>query len=243
MVKQYPHLMERYPDYHSASVLGKIYDEVKSQESEADPSISKWLISLISLFPLTTEMVTNFLLFSTLFFFLLLSEIVPLQCFTEVAVSEDYKRRWTSLYQEYLRESSKLCKLEDKAERNINFHELYQEYKWVSILLPNGRHLKFKGCPKSRQVFFSCGILQVLYKVEEFEYSLRERFDLFNEACAVYQVVYEHATSCNQVSKCGFAWKVAGRALCQLYTLKHSGDTMLCSFSILEGAFKKNHRT
>jgi len=120
MVKQYPHLMERYPDYHSASVLGKIYDEVKSQESEADPSI----------------------------------KIVPLQCFTEVAVSEDYKRRWTSLYQEYLRESSKLCKLEDKAERNINFHELYQEYKWVSILLPNGRHLKFKGCPKSRQVFF-----------------------------------------------------------------------------------------
>jgi len=97
MVKQYPHLMERYPDYHSASVLGKIYDEVKSQESEADPSI----------------------------------KIVPLQCFTEVAVSEDYKRRWTSLYQEYLRESSKLCKLEDKAERNINFHELYQEYKWV----------------------------------------------------------------------------------------------------------------
>ena len=157
MVKQYPHLMERYPDYHSASVLGKIYDEVKSQESEADPSISKWLISLISLFPLTTEMVTNFLLFSTLFFFLLLSEIVPLQCFTEVAVSEDYKRRWTSLYQEYLRESSKLCKLEDKAERNINFHELYQEYKWVSILLPNGRHLKFKGCPKSRQVFFLAG--------------------------------------------------------------------------------------
>ena len=69
MVKQYPHLMERYPDYHSAPVLGKIYDEVKSQESEADPSISKWLISLISLFPLTTEMVTNFLLFSMLFFF------------------------------------------------------------------------------------------------------------------------------------------------------------------------------
>ena len=56
MVKQYPHFMERYPDYHSASVLGKIYDEVKSQESEAGPSISKWLISLVSLFPLTTEM-------------------------------------------------------------------------------------------------------------------------------------------------------------------------------------------
>jgi len=84
MVKRYPHFMERSPDYHSASVLGKIYDEVKSQESEAGPSI----------------------------------KIVPLQCFTEVAVSDYYKRRWTSLYQEYLRESSKLCKLENKAEEH-----------------------------------------------------------------------------------------------------------------------------
>ncbi|PAN32763.1 hypothetical protein PAHAL_5G510300 [Panicum hallii] len=83
---------------------------------------------------------------------------------------------------------------------------------------------------------------RMLYKAEEFEYSQRERIDLFNEACAVYQVVYQHATSCNEVSKCGFVWKVAGRALCQLYTLKHSGDTVLCSFSILEGAFKNNHR-
>uniref|UniRef100_K3Y3E1 RNA-dependent RNA polymerase n=2 Tax=Setaria italica TaxID=4555 RepID=K3Y3E1_SETIT len=177
MVKQYPHFMERgrYPDYHSASVLGKIYDEVTSQESEAGPSINS-----------------------------------ALQCFTEMAVSEDYKRRWAALYQEYLRESSKLHKLENKAERNTNFRELYQEYKWM------------------------------LYKAEEFEYSPRERFDLFNEACAVYQVVYEHAVPRNEVSKCGFAWKVAGRALCQLYTLKHGGDTVLCSFSVLEGAFKKN---
>ena len=78
MVKQYPHLMERYPDYHSASVLGKIYDEVKSQESEADPSISKWLISLISLFPLTTEMVTNFLLFFyVVLFFIIIRDSAP----------------------------------------------------------------------------------------------------------------------------------------------------------------------
>ncbi|CAL4978427.1 unnamed protein product [Urochloa decumbens] len=178
MVKQYPHFMERgrHLPYHSASVLGKIYDEVTSQESEAGPSF----------------------------------KIVPLPCFTEVAVSEDYKRRWTALYQEYLRESSKLCKLENKAEKNIKFRELYQEYKWD------------------------------LYRAEEFEYSPRERFDLFNEACAVYQVVYEHAMPTNEVSKCGFAWKVAGRALCQLYTLKHAGDTVLCSFSVLEGALKKN---
>ena len=90
------------------------------------------------------------------------------------------------------------------------------------------------GCPKNY------GILQMLYKAEEFEQSPRERSDLFNEACAVYQVVYEYAMSRNDVAKCGFAWKVAGRALCRLYTLKRGGDTALCSFSVLEDAFKRN---
>lgn len=137
-------------------------------------------------------------------------EIVPMSCFAEEEVPEYYKRHWKSLYHEYLRESCNLFKLEDKAERNTGFRELYQEYK------------------------------RTLYKAEEFEQSPRDRFDLFKEACAVYQVVYEYAMSRSDVSKCGFAWKVAGRALCQLYTLKHSGDTALCSFSVLEAAFKKN---
>ncbi|WVZ72691.1 hypothetical protein U9M48_021110 [Paspalum notatum var. saurae] len=137
--------------------------------------------------------------------------IVPLSCFMKEEVSEYYKRHWTDLYREYLRESSKLCNLEDKAEINAGFRELYQDYK------------------------------RMLYKAEEFEHSTREPFDLFKEACAVYQVVYEHvmAQPEKKVSKCGFAWKVAGRALCQLYTLKNPGETALCSFSVLEAAFNK----
>jgi len=65
--------------------------------------------------------------------------------------------------------------------------------------------------------------LQILYKAEEFEESPRRHSDLFKEACAVYQVVYEHAMFRNEVSMCGFAWKVAGRALCELYMLKRGG--------------------
>jgi len=137
-------------------------------------------------------------------------KIVPLSCFTEVKVSEDYKGRWRSLYYQYLRESTDLCKLEDKAEKNNNYRQLYQEYK------------------------------RKLYEAEEFEQSPREQLDLLNEACAVYQVVYEYAMSRNDIAKCGFAWKVAGRALCRLYTLKRGGDTALCSFSVLEDAFKRN---
>ncbi|KAJ1282153.1 hypothetical protein BS78_03G028700 [Paspalum vaginatum] len=131
-------------------------------------------------------------------------KIVPLSCFMEEEVSEYYKQHWTALYKEYLRESSKLCNLEDKAERNASFRELYQDYK------------------------------RMLYKAEEFEQSTRERLDLFKEACAVYQVVYKHAMAQEKVkvSKCGFAWEVAGRALCQFYTLKQPGETALCSFSV-----------
>jgi RNA-dependent RNA polymerase len=80
------------------------------------------------------------------------------------------------------------------------------------------------------------GCLQILYEAEEFETSLRSRSDLFNDACAIYQVVYEHAMPRNEVGKCGFAWKVAGHALCELYALKHGGERVTCLRSVLEDA-------
>ena len=82
--------------------------------------------------------------------------------------------------------------------------------------------------------------MQTLYHAEEFEESPRSRSDLFNEACAVYQVVYEHALPRNEVGKCGFAWKVAGRALCQLYARQRGGDTVLCSLPVVADALRKN---
>ncbi|CAO2186073.1 unnamed protein product [Urochloa humidicola] len=176
MVKKYPHFLEREPSYHSTSLLGEIYDQAKSQQSETSVPI----------------------------------KISPLECFAKEAVSEDYKRRWTSLYPKYLKESSALCKLEDKEERNFRFRELYRDYK------------------------------RILYEAEELEVSRRSRQDLLNEACAIYQVVYEHAAPRNEVSKCGFAWKVAGRALCEFFMLKHGGERVTCLRSVLEDAFKKN---
>jgi RNA-dependent RNA polymerase len=78
-----------------------------------------------------------------------------------------------------------------------------------------------------------------LYDAEEFELSQRSRPELFQEACAIYQVVYQLVMGRDEVSKCGFVWKVAGRALCQFYALKHGEDTALCSFPVLEDAFKR----
>ena len=79
----------------------------------------------------------------------------------------------------------------------------------------------------------------ILYDAEDFDASPRSHLELLNEACAIYQVVYERAMVGNVVSKCGFAWKVAGRALCELYLLKHGGERVTCLRSVLEDAFKK----
>jgi RNA-dependent RNA polymerase len=51
-VKEYPHYMERekFPSYHSSSVLGKMYDEAKAmdEQSENIPAISKLLFLVCS---------------------------------------------------------------------------------------------------------------------------------------------------------------------------------------------------
>jgi RNA-dependent RNA polymerase len=63
---------------------------------------------------------------------------------------------------------------------------------------------------------------------------------VFGEACAIYQIVYEYALQQKNVRLCGFVWKVAGRALCELHAIKRGGETVLCSHSVLRDAFKKN---
>ncbi|KAK1580096.1 hypothetical protein QYE76_072043 [Lolium multiflorum] len=182
-VKIYPHFMERkgytVPPYHSTSVLGKIYDEAESQQSETVPP----------------------------------SKISPLTCFTEEEVTEE-RKIWGPRYQEYLKLSSPLCDVNrkppiSKEEKNMRFQELFKHYK------------------------------QMLYEAVELEESQRNRFVVFKEACAIYQIVYEKALQKDDVGKCGFAWKVAGRALCQFYVIKCGGETALVNMQVVREAFKR----
>ncbi|KAM0921118.1 hypothetical protein ACQ4PT_007020 [Festuca glaucescens] len=182
-VKIYPHFMERkgytVPPYHSTSVLGKIYDEAESQQSETVHPI----------------------------------KISPLTCFTEEEVTEE-RKIWGPRYQEYLKLSSPLCDVNrkppiSKEEKNMRFQELFKHYK------------------------------QMLYEAVELEESQRNRFVVFKEACAIYQIVYEKALQKDDVGKCGFAWKVAGHALCQFYVIKCGGDTTLVNMQVLREAFKR----
>jgi RNA-dependent RNA polymerase len=50
----------------------------------------------------------------------------------------------------------------------------------------------------------------MLYHAEKFDESPRNRNEVFSEACAIYQIVYQYAIRRDKVSMCGFAWKVAG---------------------------------
>lgn len=136
--------------------------------------------------------------------------IAVLTCFTEEVVTKECREQWTSHYQDYRRESTSFYGAKySKEERNKRFLELYQKYK------------------------------RILYHSEEFNESPRNHNEVFGEACAIYQIVYQYAIRRDNISLCGFAWKVAGRALCQLHTIKRGGQTVLCSHSVLRDAFKR----
>ncbi|KAF7035733.1 hypothetical protein CFC21_046550 [Triticum aestivum] len=111
-------------------------------------------------------------------------------------------------------------------ERKEQWKRLYDEYRGESTALYDKKYSKEER--------------DMLYDAEEFDDSLRNYNEVFGEACAIYQIVYEYAQSQNKATLCGFAWKVAGRALCHLHAIKRGGETVLCSQSVLRDAFKKN---
>ncbi|KAG6770051.1 hypothetical protein POTOM_025718 [Populus tomentosa] len=77
---------------------------------------------------------------------------------------------------------------------------------------------------------------EILYEAAEFNLSKRRDEEIFEEARALYQVTYRHAKTPGTVRNCGFAWRVAGLALCTLYVLKNQRERpMICSPSALKG--------
>ncbi|KAH6812867.1 hypothetical protein C2S51_021885 [Perilla frutescens var. frutescens] len=60
---------------------------------------------------------------------------------------------------------------------------------------------------------------QMLYEAPDMEESAKDTQVIYEEAVAIYHVTYDYA-SIYGVEKCGFAWKVAGSALCNLCAWK-----------------------
>ncbi|XP_056163701.1 probable RNA-dependent RNA polymerase 5 [Syzygium oleosum] len=84
---------------------------------------------------------------------------------------------------------------------------------------------------------------QLLYGAPDFEESPRRWDDIFNEALAIYNISYEYATGRHAaiggkaIGLCGFAWKVADPALCQIYAMKQGQKSIVCLPSVLKEIF------
>ncbi|KAL6006092.1 hypothetical protein ACLOJK_040137 [Asimina triloba] len=76
--------------------------------------------------------------------------------------------------------------------------------------------------------------LQILYnQTLEFEESTRNTEEIFNDALAIYRVCYNYAKTQGEAQRCGFAWKVAGHALCKLYAMRQNERSIVCLPSVL----------
>ncbi|KAI8565476.1 hypothetical protein RHMOL_Rhmol03G0262200 [Rhododendron molle] len=129
----------------------------------------------------------------------------------DVEVPKDGWILWGERYAEYRTEMSAAMDLKDKEARNAAANAVTNNYK------------------------------KLLYHAPEFEESKRDVEEIYRDALAIYNVVYEHAERVRDIGKCGFAWKVAGPALFKL-VLKNAEtekvkNPFLCSPTVLQDLF------
>ncbi|KAI3775549.1 hypothetical protein L1987_50128 [Smallanthus sonchifolius] len=74
---------------------------------------------------------------------------------------------------------------------------------------------------------------QMLYEAEDFASSTRKVEDIYNDALAIYHASYDNAHKYADVRKCGFAWKVAGEALCSFHESKTPGRSIPFKIAVL----------
>ncbi|KAG2259406.1 hypothetical protein Bca52824_078700 [Brassica carinata] len=75
---------------------------------------------------------------------------------------------------------------------------------------------------------------QEFYGAAGFEESKKSLEELYLQALALYNIVYDYAIIKNKVRSCGFVWKVAGPVLCKLYLKKAEEKSIPCSVSVLK---------
>ncbi|XP_021807143.1 probable RNA-dependent RNA polymerase 3 [Prunus avium] len=133
-----------------------------------------------------------------------IEEVKKLPIF-DVEVPEKCLKKWREHHQHYGREMSSALQDDDRDSKNSAADKVYRKYK------------------------------EILYGgAEDLEKSTRPLDEIFDDALAIYHVMYDHAISQGSVSKCCFAWKVAGSALCKYYMNKQGDRTIQVSFSVLK---------
>ncbi|KAJ0254181.1 hypothetical protein HA466_0107220 [Hirschfeldia incana] len=178
----FPHYMERDQKFKSTSILGMIYDFVKSQTAEEHrPS----------------------------------SEITKLSCFKDEPASDFYKEKCGRWYDNYLKEMSQA--LRDKYESSSEIIQRRKQEKDESASEVIQRY---------KQEFYGGGAA--------FEDSKKSLEELYPQALALYNIVYDHAIKMKNVGNCGFVWKVAGPVLCRFYLEKTQEKSFVASSAVLK---------
>ncbi|KAF7147236.1 hypothetical protein RHSIM_Rhsim03G0237500 [Rhododendron simsii] len=126
----------------------------------------------------------------------------------DVPLPRDSWMLWGKRYEDYRNEMSAAVKLEDEDAKNVAANAATNNFK------------------------------QLLYHAPEFEESERDVEEIYSDALAIYNVVYEYAEKVGDIGKCRFAWKVASPALLKFYLLKNSEtekvkNPFLCSPTVL----------
>ncbi|GMI89458.1 hypothetical protein like AT2G19930 [Hibiscus trionum] len=171
-VAVFPHYMERDNSFKSTSILGKIYDYVKSYQEE----VSK-------------------------------TEVRKLPCFDIGVLEDECRGKWTALYEEYRKDMTGAQNFPSKEQRDAASNAVYDKYK------------------------------KELYGALELEERQRPMDEIRKEAVAIYNICYDYAMKIDNVGRCGFAWKVAGSALMNLYASQLGESTISCAPSVLKELF------
>jgi RNA-dependent RNA polymerase len=131
------------------------------------------------------------------------SEISKLWYFEDEPVPKSHMDKFTSWYENYRSEMSQAMMETDKVKRNQLTNEVIQRYK------------------------------QDFYGAAGFEDSNKSLEELYPQALALYNVVYDYAIQ-EGVAKCTFAWNVAGPVLCKFYLKKTKDKSVVASTSVLK---------
>ncbi|XP_076912882.1 putative RNA-dependent RNA polymerase 5 [Bidens hawaiensis] len=168
---RYPHHMGRKPEYHSTSILGKIFDEFQNSKNEKLPMQEIWKLPQFNV-------------------------NIPDSCLII----------WDERYQTYRQEMAHALTKNDQSKKDA-CSRVITKYK------------------------------QMLYGALDFKDSTRNIEDVYNEALAIYHITYDFAKSQKDVGKCGFAWKVAGSALCAYHRKIHCMNTGEREITFLSSSF------
>uniref|UniRef100_A0A1J3DWC0 RNA-dependent RNA polymerase n=4 Tax=Noccaea caerulescens TaxID=107243 RepID=A0A1J3DWC0_NOCCA len=132
-------------------------------------------------------------------------EIKKLPCFEDEPVSEFHKEKCGQWFEDYKKEMTQALNNKDEsAAKKSAANEVIQRYK------------------------------QMFYGAACFQESKRSMDELYPEALALYNIVYDHAIMWNKVGNCRFVWRVAGPVLCKIYQEKMQEKTFPCSFSFIK---------